>query len=353
MPSINEIAEVAERQPHLADLPPTLDDSQTGTPDRRPGSVRRTATIDMTWPAGFEAGGVLLGRARDLLTPNRNDPRVLDTAEMKAGVDMTRTIQWIETMPDRPGIDGLVGSVGGNELRTAIDRALPGEREAATPLHLLLDDIAGTSLIAGFGLSRHPEFHERMRARREEAAKNGGGESLGIRKGRIICSGLRPEGWADTHHAHGTFAHPGIVPAGDITTDDPLGWHEWPPAPVVGMRRHRRIDIWRDGERLRVDAFFRDSCWEVDGSQSALHEYTIEAEVNASDLRLISVVPTPRVLPYPECKWAAPHAQQLAGRPITTFRTGVQRTLTELNACTHLNDMLRSLTEVPSLAKHL
>ena len=45
MPSINEIAEVGERQPHLADLPPTLDDSQTGTPDRRPGSVRAHCPI--------------------------------------------------------------------------------------------------------------------------------------------------------------------------------------------------------------------------------------------------------------------------------------------------------------------
>ena len=39
--------------PHLADLPPTLSDTTTGTPDRRPASVRRTATIDMTWPGGL------------------------------------------------------------------------------------------------------------------------------------------------------------------------------------------------------------------------------------------------------------------------------------------------------------
>ncbi len=32
------------------------------------------------------------------------------------------------------------------------------------------------------------------------------------------------------------------------------------------------------------------------------------------------------------------------------FRTDVQTTLTELQACTHLNDMLRCLTEVPALA---
>ena len=59
---------------------------------------------------------------------------------------------------------------------------------------------------------------------------------------------------------------------------------------------------------------------------------------------------TPRVLPFPECQWAPEHAALLVGRPVQSFRTDVQTTLTELQACTHLNDMLRCLTEVPSLA---
>jgi hypothetical protein len=35
---------------------------------------------------------------------------------------------------------------------------------------------------------------------------------------------------------------------------------------------------------------------------------------------------------------------------VRSFRTDVQSTLTELQACTHLNDMLRCLAEVPALA---
>jgi hypothetical protein len=38
---------------------------------------------------------------------------------------------------------------------------------------------------------------------------------------------------------------------------------------------------------------------------------------------------------------------------VSSFRTRVQQTLTELRACTHLNDMLRSLAEVPALAGSL
>ena len=56
------------------------------------------------------------------------------------------------------------------------------------------------------------------------------------------------------------------------------------------------------------------------------------------------------MLPFPECQWAPEHVTLLIGRPVRSFRTDVQSTLTELQACTHLNDMLRCLAEVPALA---
>ncbi len=345
------MSELETRFPHLADLPPLLDDSIAGTPDRRPGSVRRTSTIDMVWPGGLEAPLHLVGRARDLLTPAGGGAEVLAEARMRAEVDSARTVTSIESTPARDGIEGLLGAAGGAELRGAIDRALPGEREAATPLHLLLDDIAGTSLIAGFVWSRvAPEMRERMR----EAMRGPAGSTFGRRKGRIICSGLRPDGWADLHRRHEANPGAGVTSAGDITTPrDPHGWHEFPADPEVGMRRHRRIDLWRDDGVLAVDAFFRDACWDPDGSQQALHEYTVKAGVDPAGHTLLTVEATPRVLPFPECRWAAPHAERLVGTPVAGFRTSVQQTLTELRACTHLNDMLRCLAEVPPLARAL
>jgi len=339
--------------PHLAGLPELLDDSTCGTPIRRPGSVRRTSTIDMVWPGGFGTPLHLVGRARDLITPHSGAPRVLAEARTRVGLGEYRKITSIEVTPARAGVEGLVGAVGGSELRGAIDRALPGEREAATPLHLLLDDIAGTSLIAGFAWTRaHPEVREKMKA-----AMAARGEPMGPpgrRKGKIICSGLRPDGWADTHWKHEMSPNHGVVPAGDIRAPgDPLAWHEFPPDPEVGMRRHRRIDVWREGDVLAVDLFFRDACWEMDGSQLALHEYTVVARIDASAHTIVSVDAAPRVLPFPECRWAAPHAGGLAGMPVRRFRTSVQETLTELRACTHLNDMLRGLAEVPALAASL
>ena len=75
--------------------------------------------------------------------------------------------------------------------------------------------------------------------------------------------------------------------------------------------------------------------------------------VTASDLTLVSVEATPRALPFPECRWAAPNAERLVGMPVDRFRTTVQETLTQLQACTHLNDMLRCLAEVPALVQSL
>ncbi len=145
-----------------------------------------------------------------------------------------------------------------------------------------------------------------------------------------------------------------VRPAGDISTpDDRWGWHELPERPAVSMRRHRRIDVLPDGDVLRVNVFFRDSCWDPDGSEMVIHEYTVDADVDAASGTLASVTATPSVLPFPECPWAAPHASQLVGLPVSTFRTGVQETLTELECCTHLNDMLRGLAEVHSLAARI
>jgi hypothetical protein len=333
-----------------AELPDNLDDSMTGTPRRVPNSVRRTSTIDMVWPGGLGSPLNLVGRARDLLTTADDEPLVLDEAEMLATIGANRTVASIDVVPERANIEGLVGTQGGSRLRRAIDTVLPGEREAATPLHLLLDDIAGTSLIAGFAWSRWP--NELAEAMRRDAGPGGPPQELGVRNGRIICSGLRPGGWAQQH----SFADPGHAMrlAGDISTpDDPWGWHVWPETPPVCMRRHRRIDVRSDGDSLFVDAFFRDSCWEPDGTEMALHEYTVQAEIDAAAHTVISVTAVPRVLPFPECQWAAPHTSLLVGLPVDGFRTRVQETLTELQCCTHLNDMLRCLAEVPPLSKAL
>jgi hypothetical protein len=326
-------------------LPEPLDDSQTGTPPRRPGSARRTSSIDMVWPDGVGTALHLVGRARDLVTTRTSQAVVVDESSMRAVVALDRTVTAIESDPPRPGIEGLVGAQGGTYLRTAIDEVLPGERAAATPLHLLLDDIAGTSLIAGFVWTRHMTPEEFASLQRNAPS------GFGQRKGKVICSGLRPGGSAQQAFAGETESVHAIRTAGPLVVDgDALAWHEFPERPAVSMRRHRRIDVTPTDGVLEIDAFFRDSYWEPDGTEMALHEYDVAATLDIAELTLQSVVATPRVLPFPECQWAPEHAALMVGRPVLGFRTDVQSTLTELQACTHLNDMLRCLAEVPALA---
>ena len=68
---------------------------------------------------------------------------------------------------------------------------------------------------------------------------------------------------------------------------------------------------------------------------------------------LLSVTAVPRVLPYAECPGAAPNASWMSGTELRTMRTEVLARLQKTDCCTHLNDGLRSLAEVPVLAAAL
>ena len=61
----------------------------------------------------------------------------------------------------------------------------------------------------------------------------------------------------------------------------------------------------------------------------------------------------PRVLPFVECPSAADNVTRLVGSPIKDFRTSVLAMLNGTDCCTHLNDALRALAEVPVLLDQL
>lgn len=314
-------------------------------PARRPGSVRRTSTILMSWPEGADGGLRLHGRCRDLFTPVSGDPTEVSQAELVVSTGNDREIASINATPTPPGLLKLVGRRAGGKFRAAISRELPDEVEKGSPLHLLLDDLAGSTLIAGFVLVRWadhlPEFKERM--------EKGPRPYM-----RGICSGFR-EG-ASSLRGDGTMAgqsqHVAEVPSlADL--DDPIGWHDLEEHPPMAMRRARRIDVWRDDGSLGIDAMFRDSCWDPDGTEVAVHEYHILAQADSGTAELLSLTADPRVLPFSECPLAAPNARRLVGTDLRIFRHEVLQRLHGTDCCTHLNDALRSLAEVPVLAGSL
>lgn len=119
------------------------------------------------------------------------------------------------------------------------------------------------------------------------------------------------------------------------------------------MRRARRVDVWEEDSVIRIDSMFRDSCWNPAGEEEVVHEYEILATADPVTATLTAVTAVPRVLPYPECPGAAPHATRMEGTPLRALRREVLDRLRNTDCCTHLNDGLRTLAEVPVLAGSL
>ncbi len=296
----------------------------------------------MTWPAGLGTDLHLTGRCRDLLTPVEGAPVVLDSADLQVVTTRSRTIERIASQPPLEGLERLVGGTAGSNLRTAIAQELPDQVEQGTPLHLLLDDLAGSTLISGFAYFRRsdqfPEFAEMIVKARPRMTVN-------------ICSGFRTG--ASSLAGDGTLSDlpQNVAPVGPLADiGDPLSWHPLHDPPPVAMRRARRIDAWQDGDELVVDTMFRDSCWDADGSEVVVHEYRLFATASRSTGTLVGIDAQPRVLPYVECPLAAPNAQWLVGTPLRGLRREVLDRLRGEDCCTHLNDALRALAEVPILA---
>jgi hypothetical protein len=135
--------------------------------------------------------------------------------------------------------------------------------------------------------------------------------------------------------------------------DDPLGGHVMARQHGPQMRRARRIDLWRDGALIKVDAAFQDSGSVRDGGRVAIHEYRVYADVDAERGTLLALESQPLILPYRECPGASILVAKMIGQPLENFRTAVIQTLPATLGCTHLNDVLRALADVPALAQML
>jgi len=310
----------------------------------------------MTWPDGWGTQLRLDGRARDLFTPRTGEPVVLALDAMHVGVGVNRTIAEITVEPDRPAVAGLVGAKGGGALRAVLDAKLPEERRAGTPLALLLDDIAGATLVAPFAWSRWSEDWQRRAAGLPPADPDARAR-ISLPQMEGICAGFVPGSSALLDDGTGRMnpeTNHNVAPAPPLAApDDPWSWHELDEHPPVAMRRARRIDVWRDHDVIAIDAMFRDSCWQPDGGEVAVHEYRIDATADAVTGEVTAVRADPRVLPFAECPGAAPNASLIVGANLADLRAEVLDRIRLTDCCTHLNDALRSLAEVPVIAAAL
>lgn len=296
----------------------------------------------MTWPGGLGTQLRLDGRARDVVTLNSCDePRVVAVGSVEVGIGDNRTIEDVAVDPPRPGVEQLIGCRGGGYLRAALDEFLPGERESGSPLYLLLDDVSGTSLIAGFAWSRWTEdwLNTPRRAPRLDMEN--------------VCIGFRTGSTALIEQRDGMQNHR-VQPVGSLLhPDDPSGWHQLIDLPDVSMRRARRIDVWEEDATIVIDAMFQDSASDPEHGRVAIHEYALRAIADRATMTVTSIEPDARVLPFMECPSAMGTAHAVVGAPLSELRAVVLDKLSKAKGCTHLNDAIRSLAEVPVLLRHL
>ncbi len=316
------------------------------SPLRRPGSTRRTSTIDATWPDGRDGDAVLVADARDILTPAHGGaPRVMaqDHADVIAD---HRVIKSVPSTPPREGLEKLAGARAGGHLRAAIDAALPEERRAGTPLYLLLDDLAGATLVAGWAWSRWTDDWMRARSEAEITAHMSRMEG--------ICIGFRPGSDALGLEGRPRPEQNATRVPSLVHPDDPAGWHQLVDRGGVNFRRARRIDVWREDGLIHIDSAFQDSSSAPDGGDRiAIHEYRLIATADAEARTLLSAHATPGTLPYAECPAAPSNISAMVGTPLGELRQAVLVTLRKTAGCTHLNDAMRALAEVPRLAAAL
>ena len=314
----------------------------TETPPRRPHSVRRTTSIDMTRTEGSLDPVYLTGSGRDLVTTRDGKGRELDRAGFHATIDMIpRVVRSINTDPEIEGLSRLVGAPAMSGFRGAVDGVAPQLRHHRELLYTLLDDIPVATLISGHALSA--------------AGLLGTSGQSGYLPVADRCAGFVTGGLLMGSFENGDLAivTGPVAPEIDDPEDD-QAWHLMAPLPIHGMRRRRRLDVTADGEgTVDVDAMFRDTYMRGDGQETIIHEYTLTATVDAARGEILRAEAVAHVLPWQECPGAIDSALRIAGMTLGDLHFRVRHELTGTTTCTHLNDLLRSVADTEVLMDRL
>lgn len=332
--------------------------------------MRRTSSIDVWRPDGLDGDLVVDARARDLATLADGTGTVLGFVRLRLRLGRDHRLLEVEELagapeagaPEAGALDAgvlapLVGTRVGSGFRAVLDEELATERDARTLLYLLLDDLPGATLISGYALQR---------------AAFDAGRKLPLRYDQVATRANICAGWADgatildAVRRHQVIPVPIGPPAPTLEPpDDPVAWHASAPLPPSSTRRRRLLDVGpaarhqAGGERvgeggagaetLPVHAHFRDSHVDAAGLQTVLHEYAVEGTVDPGGEEVRALHAHAHVLPWTECPAAVGSAGRLAGARVADLRQWVRQELTGVHTCTHLNDTLRSLTDVGAL----
>lgn len=320
-------------------------DPVTETPRRIGPSVRRTSSIDTRRPDGLSGIRIVDARARDLLTGADGSTEVLGTATLAGVIDPAYLLESIETTPERSELAGLLGGLVGPGFRARMEALVPDEREAHSLLYLLLDDLPGATLVSGYA-----NHHSGTSKVRGDAA---------VRVNENMVRSDMCAGWGNDAtimvaiREHNEVPMPVGPPAPVLErSDDADSWHATDPLGPYGMRRRRRLDLI-PGDPWRIDAHFRDSHVDGEGAETVLHEYSVTGSLDPAGLVITDLGAVAQVLPWVECPGAIASAGRLVGHSVDDLRPWVRQEFVGVSTCTHLNDTLRSLSDLGALRQAL
>ncbi|BBX27049.1 DUF2889 domain-containing protein [Mycolicibacterium alvei] len=310
----------------------------TGNPPRRPGSARRTTSIDMVRDEGALDPVYLHGRARDLWTAADGTATECGMAGLSATIELVaRVVRRVEVTPAVAAVSHLSGAPAMSGFRAAVDTAAPELRQSRDLRYTLLDDVPVATLISGHALSA--------------SGLLGNVGQSGYLPVADQCAGFATGGLLMTSFEAGDPAVVTGPEAPDLDhSTDPQAWHQVSQLPRYGMRRRRRIDIFEETpERIGVDAMFRDTYVRGDDVETIIHEYTLAATVDATTGIIVDSHATPRVLPWQECPGAVASAVRITGMTLRELHFRVRQELCGTSTCTHPNDLLRSVADAETL----
>jgi hypothetical protein len=311
-------------------------DPRQQLPTRRANSIRRTTTIDTARPNGVLADVGIDARGRDLRMHADGTTSVLDTAIITAHINEDRMLTAVKAGNDLD-MSTLVGFGVSSGFRDRLNAAYPEGKSSHAPRYQILDDFPTAFLVSGYAIG----------AAGVQPTRNG--PRLQVPD---LCAGFAVGATILTEEAE-TNQIPvvtGPIAAPLLQTDDALAFHAVSPMAAHGMRRLRCLDVWRDGSLVAVENYFRDSHMSTEGIETVVHEYTVNAVFDPRTAIFVSSDAVVHTLPWVECPMAAASAARVSGLAAEGLRAFVRADFVGPSTCTHLNDTLRAMEDIPALA---
>lgn len=316
-------------------------------PKRKPGSLRRTSSIQSHSYDSFLGPYTMWGFARDLYTgADLSAPSIVSQDNLKATISPKRQVSAIEANRCNDALNELLSVPLGGKLRKAMAQMLSQEVEHSTLLHRLLDDTVGASIVtnAAFDAWELIPRDEQTKYAEENGIDNTG-----------LCITYKPGSKAMTSTGQPIVTNiERICEEVPLYDGDPHAWHQFDKPEGPNQLRMRRLDLWQEQGLLHADVAFQDSAAFQDKEERLVfHEYRAEATIEPETYVLQSIKVQNGVLPFAECLQAPATAQSMVGQSIRDFRRDILAQLPGTAGCTHLNDVLRSLQDVVAMSETL